>query len=53
MLSDDPILWFTMMLMPIGPPAMILATVLEVAGASEDDQTTVAKVLAVGSVFKL
>ncbi|KAG9000837.1 hypothetical protein FRB94_005115 [Tulasnella sp. JGI-2019a] len=44
-LSDDPILWFTMMLMPIGPPAMILSTTLEVSGADEKDQISVAKVL--------
>jgi len=47
LLSDDPILWFAMMLMPIGPPAMILSTTLEVAGADEKDQTSVAKVLMV------
>ncbi|KAG8852945.1 hypothetical protein FRB96_008464 [Tulasnella sp. 330] len=45
LLSDDPILWFAMMIMPIGPPAMILSTTLEVSGAPEKDQISVAKVL--------
>jgi len=45
LLSDDPILWFSMMLMPIGPPALILSTTLEVAGTAEEDQRSVAQVL--------
>lgn len=32
-LSDDPMLWFTMMLMPTGPPAMKLVAMAEVNGA--------------------
>ncbi|KAG8856613.1 hypothetical protein FRB96_006373 [Tulasnella sp. 330] len=47
LLSDDPILWFAMMIMPIGPPAMLLSTVLEVTGAPERDQIAIAKVLAI------
>ncbi|KIJ27587.1 hypothetical protein M422DRAFT_784807 [Sphaerobolus stellatus SS14] len=31
LLSDDPMLWFSMMLMPVGPPAMLLSTLIEVA----------------------
>lgn len=39
-----------MMLMGIGPPAMILSTTLEVAGADEEDQISVAKVLTVSAL---
>lgn len=41
-----------MMLMGIGPPAMILSTTLEVAGADEKDQINVAKVLTVSEFFQ-
>jgi auxin efflux carrier family protein len=46
-LGTDPMLWFTMMLMPTGPPAMKLITMLEVSDASEEDEAKVAKLLTV------
>ncbi|KEF55972.1 uncharacterized protein A1O9_07552 [Exophiala aquamarina CBS 119918] len=44
-LQQDPILWFTMMLMPTGPPAMKLIAMAEVNGAGEDDKMVISKVL--------
>ncbi|KAF9009476.1 hypothetical protein BDQ17DRAFT_1397775 [Cyathus striatus] len=36
-LSNDPMLWFSMMLMPVGPPAMILSTLVEVSADKGKD----------------
>jgi hypothetical protein len=47
-LGTDPMLWFTMMLMPTGPPAMKLITMVEVSdNASEEDEHKIAKLLTV------
>lgn len=46
-LGSDPMLWFTMMLMPAGPPAMKLITMVQVSDASEEDEHTIAKILTV------
>jgi len=46
-LSDDPILWFTLMLMPAGPPALKLTALADVNGASEDEKMSIAKFLTV------
>jgi predicted permease len=46
-LSNDPMLWFTMMLMPTGPPAMKLITMVEVSDADEEDEHKIAKLLTV------
>jgi auxin efflux carrier family protein len=46
-LSTDPMLWFTMMLMPTGPPAMKLITMVEVSDADEEDEHKIAKLLTV------
>lgn len=45
--SDDPMLWFAMMLMPTGPPAMKLITMIQVSGATDEDEQKVAKLLTV------
>lgn len=47
LLNGDPILWFAMMLMPTGPPAMILVALTDVTGAPEKMKMTIAKVLTV------
>ena len=47
LLSDDPILWFTMMLMPTGPSAMTLIAMAEVSGAGEEEKMAVSKLLAI------
>jgi hypothetical protein len=40
-------LWFTMMLMPTGPPAMKLIAMVEVSDADEEDEHKIAKLLTV------
>ncbi|KAB8302950.1 hypothetical protein EYC80_006265 [Monilinia laxa] len=45
--GDDPMLWFSMMFMPLGPSAVKLITMVEVSDASEEDQHKIAKLLAV------
>ncbi|TPX17706.1 uncharacterized protein E0L32_002807 [Thyridium curvatum] len=46
-LGDDPMLWFTLMLMPTGPPAMKLITLVQVSDAGEEDETSIAKLLTI------
>jgi predicted permease len=46
-LGDDPMLWFAMMLMPTGPPAMKLIAMVEVSDADEEDEHKLAKLLTV------
>lgn len=46
-LSDDPMLWFTMMLMPTGPPAMKLTAMAEVNGADAEEKMAISKILAI------
>jgi predicted permease len=48
-IGQDPILWFSMMFMPVGPSAVKLITMVEVSDASEEDQHKVAKLLAVST----
>ncbi|TAQ88838.1 hypothetical protein B7494_g2856 [Chlorociboria aeruginascens] len=50
-LGDDPMLWFTMMLMPTGPPAMKLITMVEVSDADEEDEEKIAKLLTISYVI--
>ncbi|KAF8474825.1 auxin efflux carrier [Kalaharituber pfeilii] len=44
LLSNDPILWFSMMIMPCGPPAIILSSLAELRGSSST-KAQVAKLL--------
>jgi hypothetical protein len=46
-LSIDLMLWFMMMLMPTGPPAMKLITMVEVSDADKEDEHKIAKLLTV------
>lgn len=46
-LSADPILWFTMMIMPTGPPAMKLTALADVNGSNEGEKMSIAKFLCV------
>ncbi|KAJ9131349.1 Auxin efflux carrier [Pleurostoma richardsiae] len=47
-LGDDPILWFTMMLMPTGPPATRLVAMVQVSsGGDEDDEAIISKLLTI------
>lgn len=50
LLGNDPMLWFALMLMPTGPPAMKLITMVEVSNADEEDEHKIAKLLTVSSV---
>lgn len=47
LLDADPMLWFSMMLMPTGPPAMILVALTDVTGAPEAMKMTIAKFLTI------
>lgn len=47
LLGTDPMLWFTLMLMPTGPPAMKLITMIQVSDASDEDEFRVAKLLTI------
>lgn len=47
LVGEDPMLWFTLMLMPTGPPAMKLITMIQVSGAGDEDEEKVAKLLTV------
>jgi predicted permease len=47
-LGQDPMLWFTMMLMPTGPSAMKLITMVQASDADEEDEHKIAKLLTVG-----
>ncbi|KAH7233202.1 auxin efflux carrier [Fusarium tricinctum] len=44
-LGQDRVLWFTMMLMPAGPPAMKLVAMAEMDDADENDKMSIARVL--------
>ncbi|CAK4032077.1 membrane transporter [Lecanosticta acicola] len=46
-LLDDPLLWFCMMLMPTGPPALKLTALSDVNGAGEEEKMAIAKFLMV------
>ncbi|KAJ5089053.1 Auxin efflux carrier [Penicillium argentinense] len=46
LLGDDPMLWFSMMLMPVGPPALVISGLAELAQESESEKMAIAKTLA-------
>lgn len=46
-LGDDPMLWFTLMMMPTGPPAMKLVTLIQVSGGSEEEEHNISRLLTV------
>ncbi|KIY00214.1 uncharacterized protein Z520_03899 [Fonsecaea multimorphosa CBS 102226] len=46
-LGPDPMLWFAMMLMPTGPPAMKLITLVQVSDAEEEDERNISKLLTI------
>ncbi|EPE10575.1 auxin efflux carrier superfamily [Ophiostoma piceae UAMH 11346] len=47
LVGSDPMLWFALMLMPTGPPAMKLITLVQVSDADADDETSIAKLLTI------
>ncbi|KAL3463629.1 auxin efflux carrier [Aspergillus heterothallicus] len=46
-LRSDPVLWFSMMLMPAGPPALVIQGLAELAKVSELQKMTIAKTLTI------
>lgn len=50
-LGSDPMLWFAMMLMPTGPPAMKLITMVQVSDAGIEDERKIAKILTISYVI--
>ena len=46
---DDPLLWFCLMLMPTGPPALKLTALADVNGAGEEEKLGIAKLLIVST----
>ncbi|KAI9710908.1 MAG: hypothetical protein M1820_002343 [Bogoriella megaspora] len=46
-LDQDPVLWFSMMLMPAGPPAMKLTALADVGGADDEQKMSIAKFLTI------
>jgi hypothetical protein len=49
LLRDDPMLWFSMMVMPSGPPALIISGLAELGKVSETEKMAISKVLAVSN----
>ncbi|KAL1987565.1 hypothetical protein VTN96DRAFT_3165 [Rasamsonia emersonii] len=47
LLRDDPMLWFTMMVMPAGPPALIISGLAELGKVSDIEKMAISKVLAI------
>ena len=52
LLSNDPMLWFAMMLMPTGPPAMKLTALADVNGSDEEEKMSIAKFLTVSGLLQ-
>ena len=50
-LGSDPMLWFAMMLMPTGPPAMKLIAMVQVSDAGVEEERKIAKILTVSYVI--
>lgn len=50
-LSNDPMLWFAMMLMPTGPPALKLTALADVNGNSDQEKMAIAKFLTVSRLW--
>lgn len=51
MLGSDPMLWFAMMLMPTGPPALKIISMVQVSDASVDDERNISRILTVSYII--
>ncbi|KAK3901007.1 auxin efflux carrier [Staphylotrichum tortipilum] len=49
-LGQDPMLWFCLMMMPTGPSAMKLITLVQVAGGSGDAERQISKLLTISYI---
>lgn len=47
LLGEDPVLWFTMMMMPTGPPAMKLTALAEATHAEDEEKMAITKFLSI------
>ncbi|KAF5353700.1 hypothetical protein D9758_008674 [Tetrapyrgos nigripes] len=45
LLSDDPVLWFCLMIIPTGPPAAKLSTIADIGESGDMEKLAIAKVL--------
>jgi predicted permease len=52
-LGDDPMLWFALMMMPTGPPAMKLITMVQASDGDEEEEHKIATLLTVSTVMIL
>lgn len=50
-LGSDPILWFTLMMMPSGPSAMKLISLVQVSDVNKEDEAKIAKLLSVCAYY--
>lgn len=50
-LPNDPILYFTLMIMPVGPTAMKVLALADVSGASQKVRMSIAKFLTVSNMI--
>jgi predicted permease len=51
LLGSDPVLWFCLMMMPAGPSAMKLITLVQVAEGSKDDESHISRLLTVSGIL--
>ncbi|KAK3934048.1 auxin efflux carrier [Diplogelasinospora grovesii] len=49
--TDDPMLWFAMMLMPTGPSAMKLISLVQVSQGEEEEEANIAKLLTISYII--
>ncbi|KAH8430681.1 Auxin Efflux Carrier superfamily [Aspergillus melleus] len=47
LVQSDPILWFSLMLMPAGPPALVISGLAELARVSQEEKMAIAKTLTI------
>ncbi|KAK0621885.1 hypothetical protein B0T17DRAFT_618271 [Bombardia bombarda] len=50
MMGGEPVFWFTMMLVPTGPSAMKLITLLQVSGGEQEDEISIVKLLTISYI---
>ncbi|KAK4238761.1 auxin efflux carrier [Achaetomium macrosporum] len=51
LLGSDPVLWFCLMMMPAGPSAMKLITLVQVAEGSKDDESHISRLLTISYII--
>ncbi|KAL2129129.1 hypothetical protein VTI74DRAFT_8191 [Chaetomium olivicolor] len=51
LLGSDPVLWFCLMIMPCGPSAMKLITLVQVAQGSKDEEAHISRLLTISYII--